>query len=954
MPNALLPQSALAVGQTPLQVIRNPQVGVSVPNPLDVTNFYRMQQGQQNNVGILQRNETLRLQQQQADLQNYAMRVKEAEAMMGSIDKAFAQNYSAISSSRKNGASSSSGLTGLDPSKAKHAEIIKRHQDILAGAEAEADQIGRSFLASNSTNPAERYEAVRQIQNTISRAQRDLESDPDYRRYSVEAMNYDTFQGQLRKAMDKGYNVNGAKYDQLMSRYETFVQTGQGSFTPSDWNLSDYVYKGSDVLKNITADAKQLGQGVEERVQVPTSGGGTREGVQTTFRSADDIADNLYSKYMMDPNFQAMYANVAAGRKIQYVDVNGDLKERDYTPRDYIADLSKPYAPIPGKEQIVSKSGSFNYDPQKANGSGSSRSSGTAGGAKKGDPDYVPPGYINIIGGKPADASERFMLNVGLDLQKKGFDVITPELEYSDWYNIQTWLKKDYGEWRDVKDADGNVTAREFWDKGTADIDPHMMYSFPIDPMAGKHGYKFEVPDALPPGTKLDLGARNMNPTNYRPSKSEIAAGIQVDDRGFGVFNSFEEGLQYEINDLKRWKLSGRSNAVKGSKYMVHKYGDAALANYEDFWTLEDWINVRTPKNTFGGDNTPESTDSLVENLERHGFDRDTMMRDITDWEGVFKGIIQMESPHSYAMMYSKSPEDQATIVEQRPANPGETSAPSVAVMTDDAIRFDVADYLLLGDADGVNDDDFQDLMDNPPEELKVYTTEFAEDQNNIQTNTLRLVDLMDEIDRAGLDSLTEDELAEYLKLNSEYKDYLDAVTVYDGSGSMSMPLAFGKYYRNKQAEALKTQAVDDIIKHSPEFSEWDSEGMASIDISKNGVPNQLVIKRYDGAPAERKYRIFDTKGTQSKYFSSLEDMVGELDSIIKSDPEIFKSLTGYDNLWSEIDKRAQSRIDDRQKAVAHKNWIIEERQKAEAEAAARDKLETTPTSKNNPWKAKR
>lgn len=359
MAQNLLPQSALPIGQTPLQTIQAPRVQVNIPNPLDVSSFFKMQQGQQNNLGILQRNEQLKLQRQELDLRKYETMVREMESIMNLANNGFGEFYD--NKAQQRSANKSTGVdafSNLNPFYAKHAEIIDRNQGIYDSAQKKLDEMGMSFLTSGSTDPAARFEVSRGMNNVITDTMRQVKRDPEYVKYSTMHMAYNKWLDEINKRKNNGDYVDVRAVDEMEAKYTAWANGDDsvGEMSLSQFNPDKYVFK-ADVLKDMAADSKLLSTGVEQFEEIETTGGGVLAGKKTTKRSLDEITNELYDKYSTDPNARAIYRNIYDGKK----------KEDDtpYTMKDWVRDLARPYAPKEGLEVTEESDGRFIFDPNK-------------------------------------------------------------------------------------------------------------------------------------------------------------------------------------------------------------------------------------------------------------------------------------------------------------------------------------------------------------------------------------------------------------------------------------------------------------------------------------------------------------------------------------------------------------------------------------------------------------
>lgn len=573
MPDQLLAQSALPIGQTPLTVVEAPRVGTSLPGPIDTTNFFRMQQAQQANIGLLQRNEALKLQKQQLDLWEYELMIRDTDSILGMTGNAFTEAYNAHTQSRQKGNSSAMGAFGLlDLTKPMHAAIIQKNQRVYDAAQAQLDQIGSSYLNSGSKDPGTRYETVRQIRNVINDTNRQLMSDKDFVKYTTQQENFNTWWDQLATAYANGKNINAEAVDRMLEKYRAFTEEGQGDVRLEDFRPDKYTYDGTKALTNIATDAKNLGLGTEEFAQIGIGNGGALKGTQTTRRSLDEITDLLVDKYQGDPNAVALYNNTAKGR---------------LTFKEWIGLQAAPHAPLEGKEvTVTAESGSPIIKP------GSGKSAGQ------------PSGFISVtkesLGGKEPSVEQTDRIGREKELWNEGFD--NTDIGFSDWIKIDKYsedeenpVRKTYYKGNQVLDAK---------DKASADRVEYSMMN-PLtgkDEVIGSAGKRRDVQDyedkinaGLVPITSSVLSDQGVEMTIKGDTAwvSGNALGLLKDlAKDFPEFNNKDNVITSLFRSEEENKMVG------GSSNSYHKRGHAIdmRSQSEEGRKLAEWVESEPGK----------------------------------------------------------------------------------------------------------------------------------------------------------------------------------------------------------------------------------------------------------------------------------------------------------------------------------------------------------------------
>lgn len=351
MPEQYLPQSALPVGQTALGQIRPPQTQSYIPNPMDTTGFYRMQQGLQNNIGIMQQAEEFKLRKQALELANYEAQVKEMDSMIGMINQGFDDVYTTRKQS-KAAADPNSAFADLNTQYAGHADVMNRNQTAIDKLQEDKFKVGQLYLSSGGKDPAQRLEAIKQISSLTNQQKRLLGNDKDYMEYATNEKYYDTMLDKIAelKATD-GFIVNGEELDKFISKYEAYANETDPTKRlkyrpkPTDFDVSKYLINPETMSTAFNNDIKALATGMQGYEEIAASDG-SLVGAQTeTKRDLGSMTDALYNKWKNDQNMLGIYNNTIKGK----VDDQGN----PITMKSWIESMVKPYAPVEGMESTI-------------------------------------------------------------------------------------------------------------------------------------------------------------------------------------------------------------------------------------------------------------------------------------------------------------------------------------------------------------------------------------------------------------------------------------------------------------------------------------------------------------------------------------------------------------------------------------------------------------------------
>lgn len=668
MPESFLPQSALPVGQTPLQVIRPPQVNINIPNPLDVTNFFRMQQGLNTNLGLLQQNEQLKLQRRELDLREYESSLREMDQILGMINGLQGQAYASHSANKQARSASGPIFSDLDPRNTRHAEVMRRMQGEQDAAIAQAYQIAQSNYVGGKRDPAMRLEASRQLTKLTTDLRNKMAGDPEYMELATNQRDYDAWQDALQNAAENGYDIDAEARDRLEAKYQKYANEGydvdaSGNAVPiklkaSDFDPSKFMYKSSTALTGITTDIKALAEGTDKYEEITASDGSKIAAVRTIKRTAEDMTPIVAEKWANDKNAQALYNNTVKGK----VHPAGHPKAgQPITFEDWISTFVKQYAPQKGMENIISNVGTVisrpNQQETKTTTVPERFDKGTEEGRRLNDfnemissegydPYSVPDYKLRQIDKNP----EKFVEEIDKDGNK---------VYYEGAFNA------DGDPIMENIDKNGNVVKKKAdesdkaWKRRQATIVGKRQVKKSTTPYATFKKASVKGPatvgDAVQWPKDADLGARNNNPGNLRPTSRQRKNGIPIGEGGFIKFNTPEEGAAAHIADLKV-KVRGDSTAMTTAPYMVAKYDPQELSEYEEYATIEDFLNVHTPRKSYGGDNTDAEVDNYLDHLEKAGFPRNMKLEDLSDEQIIelHKAMVQIESPDSYKYLYEK------------------------------------------------------------------------------------------------------------------------------------------------------------------------------------------------------------------------------------------------------------------------------------------------------------
>lgn len=783
MPNQLLPVSAAPLGQAPLAGINIPNAGISVPRPLDVSAFFQAQNAIQNNIGILQQKEINDLRKQQLELQNQQLLFDQASMILNRLDQGFDNFYTQTANNRRTkSARPESTFTNLDRSRPAHAALIEKYQNKFDEKMDEASKIGIGYLSSGAKDSASMVETALNIDKLMNETRGEMLSDRDFINYSGAEARYDQLIEEIAnaKANNKNLVVDGPALQNFLNRYDEFTSVNPNlKFSEADWDASTYLRDISSI-DDLLNDAKTLSQFQESFEEVKTDSGKVLEGTRSTRLPIDDAVQILVEKYEDDSGINYLYNT--AGTIVL------DATTGEYVPIAKEDWIKRQISPLwGGKDSYISETNKVLFEPEKEEEQS-----------------------VTLRGSRLTGAAKN-EFDTGLDIVERAN--IDPE-------------RFDMGQLRQIGAADRNDVS----------IDPNTgVVNINVRDSAGeatgevKTFVPREIPEPIQAGPVQegdDLGSRNNNPGNLRPTQAQTDAGVKTDENGFIVFDSLEDGQKAHLSDLKA-KINGNSTGMKSSPYMVDKYGKDNLGNYQEFATIEDLINVRTPRESFGGDNSDEVVDNFLSHLENKGFDRNTKLSEIgEEIDNLNNAIIEFESPDSFARLYG----DRAGKTEQNVApvnprqiefSPREVSANTLDFILGDSFGYDAINDFInnpLPGFENVSNEvkaklDKQQKLESEIERLQVEADEdFNPNESNRQKaeNKLesKLQELQDMIPDISLDGIRGKLMDTYIKSDEGkevFNDYVKSFILGNMSIGEQITLDFSDEEKERLASGRKS-----------------------------------------------------------------------------------------------------------------------------------------------------
>lgn len=655
----------------PLQPIRAPQVPVSIPNPLSVAPFFQGQQLQQNERRLDQQDIAMALQEKQFDLAMSDLVFRQTKEILDmgdmSVENAYNEHTSRQSSQ---GGSGYGSQLGLDMGYKKHVELAEKANARIGDFESKM----LSGLAGTlkGGDPKGMNMLLADLSKGLIENRRALQNDPEYIKYAVQHQKFNRFLKGTAAEIAKGNSVDELQYRRTEQLYKKFAdgehltlrETQELDEMLSNSNIQAMTFnqeKGLKWLKD-TIDAAAAPILEEEGIDTndPRLPGYGIVKSKKTWADPADVMHEVVRAAAVNEDLIKMF-KAATGLDIR--------DKKNYGAfANWVAVQAKPYLHPGG--QFTTDVGEVIVDPTevlKSRAAARGTDSTTTGSPFTG----------NTESERQADRYYNDLLNKGLEIppgELSGVAAIAA-LKANNPGSILEETDPDTGEvkvWRVKVDAQGNPITEVKYDADNKEI-PNSEHIVKV----GQPLLVLRKRTTTAPAAGDDIGSQNNNPGNIRATPEQIRRGtVRVDNNGFIIFDTIEQGLEASAADNEA-KISGNSEAMRNSPYMVNKYGKDALANYQDFATVEDLLNVRTPRAAVGGDNTNVQVDSFLTHLENRGFPRDLKLKELNDVEkqALNKAIVEFESPSSYARLFNPKPAETTTTPEA--STEGETSTPN-------------------------------------------------------------------------------------------------------------------------------------------------------------------------------------------------------------------------------------------------------------------------------------
>lgn len=325
--------NVLPIGQTPFQ-IQAPNVGPSVPNPLDVTNFFRMVQTAQNQRGLNLQEQQLELRRQEFDEQIRQNRIDE----INSILNFGMQGVAATTRQAKSNASDFGNGIVLDPTIPAHAAA----QNKLLELQEEMSQGYYNLLTSSD----DKKEVARQASNIGGEYRKKLNS-LGVGELSAHHQRYLQFVDGVEKSIARGDKINNYEFERIQNSYTDYLnKKAAGEDASLPFTLFDprrVAFDPDTTLTGIRETLKAAYTPFEEvSPQTAEELGIPKDGVYEVKRRRvlplEDGVAITYASYGNDPNFNAIIDNSLAARGIDPRSLSPE--NREVYKQQFIRDLA--------------------------------------------------------------------------------------------------------------------------------------------------------------------------------------------------------------------------------------------------------------------------------------------------------------------------------------------------------------------------------------------------------------------------------------------------------------------------------------------------------------------------------------------------------------------------------------------------------------------------------------
>lgn len=648
MPPQYLPISAAPLGQAPLGVIRPPDITTNIPNPLDITNFYRTQSLAQGNIGLMQNQQQIELNRERLDLDKYRLMVEETEAVANLINNSYNDFYGQQKATKQGTQGAGGGMFGnLDPSYEGDRKVLNKYQDEYAAMQDQLFKLGQSYLASGARDPGQRLEVVRQMDAIKRDFQRNIMNDTEFIKRNKAAAGYSYFTENLKNAIDNGSVIDDDAVNAIRAKYEAFANDTTGLVPApniNDFNINNAIGEPQVALTNIAKDVTELRKGYAETVAEVLPNGTTVESEYTHIPTDDEIVNTLSTKWQADKNAQLAYKIYNKGRVAQGM---APIPFQEWVK------LQVPTGRPEGEETFRSDIGTVIRNPPEPK-------TGTRVGAdgKRDDGTWF---GTSDDKARTANAFAETIEGMGYQITAKDLFPVKRFANDPERYDVE--VDEETGKavvYAHAVDSDGNRIMGEGATKEKA-------YEFNQPPVVKRS----ETSSTTPVPEDATLGLKNNNPFNLRPTSSERKQGIPLGQKGFKKFETLEEGFIAGFSDIKN-KAVGNSPAMKNSEYMKSKYTPEELKNYEEVATVRDLINVWSPRDKFGGDNSDKVVDSYEDSVWKTSkIPLDTKLSEMGDEEllEVAKAMVRVEAPDAYKRLFEQAAEAATTTIPESTPN---------------------------------------------------------------------------------------------------------------------------------------------------------------------------------------------------------------------------------------------------------------------------------------------
>lgn len=317
-------------------------VPVSVPGPLDVTNFFRSAETLQRQRSLDQGDRALDLREDANELAQQRLLFDQSSAILNQYNS-LVDSFLGSAAGGSGGQAQGGLLSYLNPERPQHARIQNRIAEQLDGAMTAADEIMSEALQSGNLTSGQSIEAVRQIRNIRQKTLNGLLQDPEIAKYINAERRYQAWLNDVADRRAKGEDIDMEEFARIQNQYDLFTSEASLISRPPEFGSANVTFNREQGFNKVRESATSAFSPVETVENVFLPDGSSVPQTTSRTRTLEEASALIAEQLKNDPDVRGLYRNTAQKAGIPF--------------EQWIAAQIAPQAREAGMEDVITKQG---------------------------------------------------------------------------------------------------------------------------------------------------------------------------------------------------------------------------------------------------------------------------------------------------------------------------------------------------------------------------------------------------------------------------------------------------------------------------------------------------------------------------------------------------------------------------------------------------------------------